>query len=84
MVDIPIPTEFVMVRQAAAYGYHTDIVDHFFQHILHYYCLVGFVVAIVTAEQEILGLIPKSIKVLLGFSIRNFSVTFMESRLVPG
>ena len=40
-------------------------------------------VADATAEQGVLGLIPGSDKVLLGFSIRDFSVTVMESGFVP-
>ena len=35
------------------------------------------------AEQGVLGSIPGSDKVLLGFSIRNFSVTVMESGFEP-
>ena len=47
-------------------------------------CLVGLVVASATAELEVLGSIPGSDKVLLGFSIRNFSVAVTESGFVPG
>ena len=45
--------------------------------------LLGIVVASVTAEQEVLGSIPGSDKVLLGFSTRNFSVAVTESGFVP-
>ena len=34
--------------------------------------------------QGVLGSIPGSEKVLLGFSIKDFSVTVTESRFVPG
>ena len=36
-------------------------------------------VASATADQEVLGSIPGSGKVFLGFTIRNFSVTVTES-----
>ena len=42
------------------------------------------VVASATAKQEVLGSIPGSGKVLLGLSIRNFSVTVTESGFVSG
>ena len=42
-------------------------------------CLVGLVVESVTAA----GSIPGSDKVLLGFSIRDFSVTVTDSGFVP-
>ena len=45
---------------------------------------VGLVVASATAELEALGSIPGSDKVVLGFSIRDFSVTVTESEFVPG
>ena len=44
----------------------------------------SLVVASATAEQEVLGEIPVSGQVLLGFSIRNFSVTVTEAGFVPG
>ena len=40
-------------------------------------CLVGLVVASATADQDVLGSIP-GLAGLLGFSIRNFSVTTTE------
>ena len=46
--------------------------------------LIGLVTASVTAEQEVLGSIPGSDKVLLGFSIRNFLEAVSESGFVPG
>ena len=46
--------------------------------------LVGLVAASATAEQGVLGSIPGSDKVLLGFSIRDFSVTVTVSGFVPG
>ena len=42
------------------------------------------VCASATAEQEVLGSIPGSGKVLLDFSSRNFSVIVTESRFMPG
>ena len=51
---------------------------------LYFDCLVGLVVAGATAEQEVLGSILGSDKVLLGFSISNFSVAVTESGFVPG
>ena len=47
-------------------------------------CLVDLVVVNATAEQEILGLIPGSDNVLLGFSIRNFLVAVLEFGFVTG
>ena len=47
-------------------------------------CVVGLVVASATAEQRVLGSIPGSDKVLLGFSSRDFSITVTESGFVPG
>ena len=47
-------------------------------------CLVGQRVASATAELEVLGSIPGSDKVLLGFSIRNFTIAVTESGLVYG
>ena len=41
-------------------------------------------VASATAEQVVLGSIPGSDKVVLDFTIRDFSVTVMESGFVPG
>ena len=43
-----------------------------------YYYLVVLVVASATTEQEVLGSIPGSDKVLLGFSMRDYSVTVTE------
>ena len=51
---------------------------------MHNACLVGLVVAGATAEQGVLGSIPGSDKVLLGFSNRDFLVTVTESGFVPG
>ena len=42
------------------------------------------VVANETAEQEVLGSIPGSEKVILGFSIRMLLVAVTESECVPG
>ena len=47
-------------------------------------CLVGLVLARATAEQEFLGSVLGLGKVLLGFSIRSFSVTVTESGFVLG
>ena len=49
-----------------------------------YDCLVGLVVVIATAEQEVLGSIPGSDTVLLGFSIWNFLYAVTKSGFVPG
>ena len=49
-----------------------------------YLSFVGPVVASATAELEVLGPIPGSDKVLLAFSIRNFSVAVTESGFVAG
>ena len=48
-------------------------------------CLVGLVATNTTAEQEILGLLSGSGKVLLGLSIRNFSgaVTLLSLDFYP-
>ena len=46
-----------------------------------YDCLVGLVVASSTAEQEVLGSILESDKVLLKFSIRDFLVVVTDSGL---
>ena len=48
------------------------------------YCLVGRVVASETVELEALGSVTGPDKVLLGFSIRNFSVAVTKSGFVPG
>ena len=47
------------------------------------FCLVGLVVASAAAEQEILGSIPDSDKLMLGFWIKNYLLTIMESGIVP-
>ena len=46
--------------------------------------LLLVVVVSATAWQGVLGSIPRLGKVLLGFSIRNFSVIVTESGFVPG
>ena len=48
-----------------------------------FFCLVGLVVAAATAEQEVLGSIPRSNKALLGFSIRNFQLQSQSLDLCP-
>ena len=49
---------------------------------LVYVCLVSLMAASATAHQEVLGSIPVSGILLLGFYIRNFSVTVTESASV--
>ena len=47
----------------------------------NYHCIVGLVVASATAEHEVPGLIPGLGKVLLGLSIKHFSVAVTETGL---
>ena len=47
-------------------------------------CLVGLMVVSATAEQEVLDSITGWSRVLLGFSIKNFSVAIVESIFVLG
>ena len=47
------------------------------------YFLIGLVVRNETAEQEFLGLIPRSDKIILGFSIGNFLVAVSSLELCP-
>ena len=46
--------------------------------------IVGLVVASMTAEQEVLGSILGSDKVLLAFSIENYLLAVTEFGFVPG
>ena len=59
-------------------------VFHFHLLLRLWVTLVGLVVASATAEQVVLGSIPGSDKLFLGFSIGDFSVTVTESGFLPG